>query len=95
MEVTHQLAGAMIYLGKKSESIDAGVKLSKNLITNGHAWEKFLEIVGAQKGNTQILLKPENYEKPAYIEQIRSNKAGWIDSIDAFEFGTVATVTGS
>lgn len=95
MEVTHQLAGAMIYLGGKSESIDSGINISKSMIKNGHAWEKFLELVIAQNGNTQILLEPEKYEKPAFKEQIRSKESGWIDSIDAFEFGTVAVHLGA
>ena len=42
MEVTHQLCGAMIWLGKKAESIEQGVEISQKMISSGKAWDKFL-----------------------------------------------------
>jgi thymidine phosphorylase len=95
MEVTHQLAGAMIYLGKKSNSVDAGIELSKKLIRNGQAWEKFMEIVRAQEGNTDVLLKPEEYPSSEFHADYLSPQTGWIESIDALEVGMTAVHLGA
>jgi len=95
MEVTHQLAGAMIYLGKKAESIDAGIELSKKLIASGKAWEKFVEIVKAQGGDIELLFNPEKYPRSAFQATYISPENGWITSIDAFEVGTTAVNLGA
>jgi thymidine phosphorylase len=95
MEVTHQLAGAMIYLGGKSESIDSGIELSNRLINNGQAWEKFLEIVKAQEGETDVLHKPKEYPQVAFQTDYLSPETGWVESIDALEVGTTAVHLGA
>jgi pyrimidine-nucleoside phosphorylase len=95
MVVTHQLAGAMIYLGGKSESVDAGIELSYQLIRNGQAWVKFLEIVKAQEGEINFLLKPEEYPQSEFQTDYLSPQTGWIESIDAFEVGTTAVHLGA
>jgi pyrimidine-nucleoside phosphorylase len=95
MEITHQLAGAMIYLGRKTESVDSGIELSKNLVNDGKAWEKFLEIIKTQKGDTEILLNPEKYPRSEFQTEYISPQNGWIKSINAFEVGTTAVHLGA
>ena len=43
MEITHQLGGTMIYLGGKTDSIEQGVTVSKEMIESGKAFDKFLQ----------------------------------------------------
>ena len=95
MEVTHQLAGAMIYLGRKTESVDSGIELSKKLVNDGRAWEKFLEIVKTQKGDTELLLNPEKYPHSEFQAEYISPQNGWIESINAFEVGATAVHLGA
>jgi pyrimidine-nucleoside phosphorylase len=95
MEVTHQLAGAMIYLGQKTESVESGIEMSKQLIDSGKAWEKFLEIVRAQEGDIKLLLNPENYSRSAFTAEYLSPQNGWIASINALEVGTLAVQLGA
>jgi pyrimidine-nucleoside phosphorylase len=95
MEVTHQLAGAMIYIGGKAESIDNGIEISKSLIQNGKAWEKFLQIVQSQGGNTEILKNPANYPHSAFKAEYVSSQDGWILSMNALEVGTTAVQLGA
>jgi len=95
MEVTHQLAGAMIYLGKKTMSVESGIELSKQLIDNEKAWEKFLEIVKTQEGDSNFLLNPEKYPRAEFQTNYTSPQTGWIESIDAFEVGTLAVHLGA
>jgi len=95
MEVTYQLAGAMIYLGGKSDSMDAGIAMSKKLIEGGQAWKKFLEIVKSQNGAVDVLLHPEKYHQPDFCQDYLSPQSGWIESINAFEIGTTAVHLGA
>ncbi len=95
MEVTHQLAGAMIYLGRQTGSVDSGIELSKKLVNDGRAWEKFLEIVKTQEGDTELLLNPEKYPRSEFQAEYISPQNGWIESINAFEVGTTAVHLGA
>lgn len=95
MEVTHQLAGGMIYLGRKTGSVDSGIELSKKLVNDGRAWKKFLEIVKTQKGDTELLLNPEKYPRSEFQVEYISPQNGWIESINAFEVGTTAVHLGA
>jgi len=95
MEVTHQLAGAMIYLGEKTKSVDTGIEISRNLIADGSAWEKFLEIVQSQEGDTELLINPNKYPHSAFKSEYVSPQNGWITSINAIEVGTTAVQLGA
>ena len=87
MHITHQLAGAMIYLGGKSDSIDHGVTISQDMITSGKAWSKFQDIVQAQGGDISVIHKPDSYPASRFIEDITAESNGWIESIGAREVG--------
>lgn len=95
MKVTHQLCGAMIFLGKKADSIDEGIKISKELIKKGTAWEKFLEIVSEQEGDVHLIEHPEDYPKSKYSQDIIATTDGWIESIDALQVGLTAVKLGA
>lgn len=95
MEVTHQLCGAMIYLGKKAASIDEGIRISQEMIESGRAWEKFLEIIRAQGGDPKYLEEPRLYPAASHITEISAPQDGFISSIDALEAGLAAIALGA
>src|SRR6056297_2527654 len=45
MQITHLLAGTMIYLGKKAATIEEGIEKSKAAVKDGSAYAKWLDIV--------------------------------------------------
>ena len=95
MRLTHQLSGTMIYLGQKADSIQAGVNLSKELIKNGKAWNKFLKIVQEQGGDTTFILNPNQYPTSKFCVDYLSPKDGWIESINAYDVGMSAVLLGA
>lgn len=95
MEVTHQLAGAMIYLGQQAENIEKGVKISHEMIANGKAWDKFIEIVKVQKGDIKFLDHPADYPDPKYKVNFEAHTQGWIESINAFDIGMTSILLGA
>ncbi|NWF88803.1 MAG: thymidine phosphorylase [Ignavibacteriaceae bacterium] len=95
LELCLNLAGAMIYLGKKADSVEEGKKISLELIRNGKAFNKFTEIVKLQNGDVSYLYKPEKYPKSKYSEKIYSAKSGYLSSINNYEIGMAALELGA
>ncbi|MDZ7690040.1 MAG: thymidine phosphorylase [Balneolaceae bacterium] len=60
MEVTHMLAGTMIYLGDNASTIEEGVEKSREAIRNGQAFKKWMELVEEQGGDTELIRNPQN-----------------------------------
>lgn len=94
-EVTLNLSGAMIYLGGKAKSIDEGYEISEELIKNGSAFDKFLEIVKFQKGETFYLKKPDKYPKVKYSESVFAEKNGFLEKVDNYRIGMSALELGA
>ncbi len=95
MEITHQLAGTMIFLGNMADSIEAGIKISKNMIQNGNAWDKFIQIVQEQEGDLGIIRNPESYPQSKCKSDYHSPMSGWVESINAYEVGMTAVQLGA
>ena len=94
-EVTVNLSGAMIYLGGKAGSIKEGIKISKELLKNGKAYDKFLQIVSHQNGNTFYLENLEKYPSTKYSESIGSDKNGYLEKVDNYLIGMSALELGA
>lgn len=94
-EVTLNLSGAMIYLGRKADSIEEGIEKSKQLIENGKAFAKFLEIVEAQGGDTSYLTKPGKYPKSKFSEKVTASKPGFVNEINNYQLGMISLELGA
>lgn len=94
-ELCMQLSGTMIYLSGKVSSIKEGVKLSESLIKNGKAFDKFVEIVKLQSGDTNYILHPENYPKPKFVVDVKSINEGYIKEINTYSIGMAALELGA
>ncbi len=95
MEVTHTLAGAMLMLGKKVNTIQEGSDLSKETITSGKAYEKFKELVRIQGGDVFAIENLENYPKSSHSIDIKSPAKGFLTGIDALELGLTSVMLGA
>jgi len=95
MEVTHQLCGAMIYLGKKARTIEEGVQISKDMISTGKAWQKFLDIVAEQNGDVHMVHHPQNYPQAKFSAEVTAKHNGYVKSIHSLEVGLTAVTLGA
>lgn len=95
MTVTHKLSGAMICLGGKAASINEGIEISKKMIKTGKAFDKFLEIVKLQKGNTSVLTNLSKYPKSKYSEEIFASRTGYLKEVNTYEIGMSALQLGA
>ncbi|HSD62191.1 MAG TPA: thymidine phosphorylase, partial [Ignavibacteriaceae bacterium] len=90
-----RLAGAMIYHGGKAESIDAGTRMAKEIIKDGRAYNKFIEIVKAQGGDVSYIQHPEKYSKSKYMEKLFAHKSGYVYEINTYEIGMASIELGA
>ncbi|MEJ2505057.1 MAG: thymidine phosphorylase, partial [Ignavibacteriaceae bacterium] len=94
-ELCLNLAGAMIFLGRKSSSIEEGKKLAEEQIKNGKAFSKFTEIVKLQGGKVDYIHHPEKYPKSKFIKKLIADKNGFIEKIDNFQAGMASLELGA
>jgi pyrimidine-nucleoside phosphorylase len=94
-ELSVSLAGAMIYLGKKSSSLNEGIIIAKEQISNGKAFDKFIQIVSLQGGDLKYIYNPEKYPLAKFIEEVKSTESGYLYEIDNFSLGMAALELGA
>lgn len=94
-ELSLILAGAMIFLGKKSKSLEEGIEKAITILNSGKAFDKFLEIVKAQGGDISYLKNPEKYPKSKYHKQIKLMNEGYLSFVNAYEIGMAAIDLGA
>jgi len=94
-EVSFTLSGAMLFLGGKVGSIKEGILLSKALIANGKAFEKFVEFVKLQGGDVTYLHRPEKYPKAKFSLQVTAASGGYVTAIDTYQIGMAALELGA
>ena len=90
-----KLAGTMIYLGQGSSTIKEGEETARKQITNGKAFEKFIEISMAQNGDVKYLYYPKKYKKPKFKKVIKSTEDGFLNQVNTFEIGMAAVELGA
>jgi len=95
MEITHLLAGTMIYLGKKAESVEQGIGMSRQAIEDGTALQKWIDIVEEQGGDTSVIKDPSTYPEANTVVEVTSDRDGYITEMDAFAMGMVSVELGA
>jgi pyrimidine-nucleoside phosphorylase len=94
-ELSLILAGAMIYLGKKSKSLDEGIEEAIRILKSGKAFDTFVEIVKAQNGKTEFILNPDKYPKSKFKEVIKAISTGYLSEVNTYEIGMAAIDLGA
>lgn len=84
------LVQAQIYQDKKA----ARAALEENL-HNGKGFEKLVELVKAQKGDTSVILDPSNFAVAKKIKAIKSPQSGYLNKMNALKIGQVALELGA
>jgi pyrimidine-nucleoside phosphorylase len=95
MEVTYVLGGAMVMLGKKAPTIEAGIEMCKKSIATGRAFETFRMLVQEQGGDVDLIDHPERYPASTYRAEVKSSSSGVVHSIDALEIGFAGIMLGA
>ena len=62
---------------------------------DGKAYEKFLQMVAAQGGDTSYIENPDLFEKAEFVMPVYSSEEGYIEKIDADIVGSIAGYLGA
>lgn len=95
MEIAHLLAGTMICLGGKADSVEDGIGKSRRAVGDGSALQKWIDLVEEQGGDSGVIKEPATYPKAKCIEPVISEKEGFVTEMDAFAMGMVSVELGA
>ena len=87
-ELCIELSTYMVMLGKNINYNEAKNKVLENLLS-GKAYYKFTEMIKYQGGDISILPRSK------YVYNIKSNKHGYLTSIDAYKLGLLSMSIGA
>ncbi len=94
-QVVLELGAYMIKLAKVTDNIEDAKEILIQKIENGEAFNKFVELVENQGGDTSYLTDLDKFEKAKYIEPVYSPKSGYIQKINAETIGKLACSLGA
>jgi pyrimidine-nucleoside phosphorylase len=90
-----ELAARMIFLGKKSESLEDARRIAEKHLVDGSAYKKLKQVVAAQGGNPQALDKFELLPNATGMREVASPRGGYVTAIEAEDIGTASNMIGA
>ncbi len=90
-----ELAARMIYLGKKTASLDDARRAAEQALVDGSGYRKLKQVVAAQGGNPQALDKFELLPNATGMREVASPRGGYVTSIDAQDIGVASNLIGA
>lgn len=95
LELTLTLGSNMLILAGRVKDEKEGRKLLKENIENGKALEKLKEFVKAQGGDSSYVDDVRKFPQAKYIIEVKANKSGYINKINAEKLGLIAMELGA
>lgn len=95
LELTLTLGSNMLILAGRVKDEEEGKKLLKENIENGKALEKLKEFVEAQGGDSSYVDDVSKFPQAKYVIEVKSNKSGYINKINAENLGLIAMELGA
>jgi pyrimidine-nucleoside phosphorylase len=91
LALTHALTGHMLHLGGKAATSEAGAILSAQLLADGSAYKRFLQMVELQSDDflaaQAAFANPVAFHKPAATRTLTSDRAGFLSAMDCKQIG--------
>ena len=94
-QVVLELGAYMIKLAGLGENLEENKNKMLENISNGKAFNKFVELVKNQEGDISYLEDTNKFEKAKIIEPIIAKQDGYIQEMNAEEIGKVACGLGA
>ena len=90
-----ELAARMIFLGKKTGSLEEARRMAEERLVDGSGYRKFKQVVSAQGGSPQALDRFELLPNATGMREVTSPRGGYISSIDAEDIGLASNMIGA
>ncbi|MEE8335306.1 MAG: thymidine phosphorylase [Candidatus Neomarinimicrobiota bacterium] len=95
MELTFELGAKLLLQAGITSSRATAIAIQQDLISQGKAWDKFIEMAGAQKGKTAGLEKTSSFHIPRHEKLFYAHKSGFIQSMDTTRIGLALIELGA
>ena len=95
MNLCETLGAYMLVSSKIATDYEDGVRRINEALTSGEALEKFKEFVANQGGDPRVVDDYSLFGEANHIVEIKSDKTGFIDKIEAEAVGVSAMVLGA
>ncbi len=90
-----EIAGYMMVLGGKAKTQAQARESIINVLKNGKAMEKFIQLVEAQGGDARYVQNPGLFPKAEFIEVTRAEQSGYLSQINARTIGEASVILGA
>ena len=94
-EIILGIGSQIIKLAGEGDNLEENKNRILENINNGKAYNKFLELISSQGGDTSYIENPEKFEKAKYIIPVVSDETGYISEIDARTVGEISVDLGA
>jgi pyrimidine-nucleoside phosphorylase len=94
-EVILELGAYMIKLAGFGENIEENKKKILEKVKSGEAYNKFVELVQRQGGDISYIEDTNKFEKSKYILEVKANKTGYVNNINAKKVGELSGFLGA
>ncbi|HMK37771.1 MAG TPA: thymidine phosphorylase [Bacteroidota bacterium] len=95
MGLTYVLGGAMVHLGGRAGTIAEGIVQCRSAIWSGRAYEKFLQVVERQGGDSSLLREPSRYPASKLSLEVRASSSGYITGFATRRIGVLSVELGA
>lgn len=89
------LGSQMVVVGGKAETLEEARAMLEEVIANGKALEVMKQFIGNQGGNPAIVENVNLLPQAKYINEVPSEREGYVSFMEADEIGTAAMVLGA
>lgn len=95
LEVAVTVAAYMAVAGGAFTAVEEAKEGLHEAIRSGRALERFVELVGIQGGDREVILHPERLPVAEHTVEVKAEKDGFVHEIRAEEIGTSAMLLGA
>ena len=90
-----KMAGHMLHLSGKADSVSSGSELASKTLKDGSAFQSFRKMVSAQGGDTKYIDNPEQLDHAEITTTVNSSQDGFLSRMDAINIGKAAVILGA
>ena len=94
MEVVITIASYMLIVAKKTDDLDKAKDLIQSVIDNGSAYNKFIEFVERQGGDSSYVKNYDSLINASIIREVKAEKSGYIHRVNALNIGNASLMLG-
>lgn len=90
-----ELGGEMLVLAGSAKNLDEGRRKIREVLSNGQAIQKFVQIIRAQGGDARVIEDRSLLGKAKSLIPVKATKDGFLQSIDTHALGVAAMLLGA